>query len=144
MKNVLIFAFAILIVVGSREKLNGFKGNNTTAATESFFNEITSVEDVKHFEISNVSISAYTASKKECGKTDGITASGVMVHDGVIACNFLPFGTKVKIPGMFGDKVFTVYDRMAKKNSNNVDIYTKSLWRALRIGRSDRTIVVIN
>lgn len=145
MRKVLIFGMAILIIVGSKQKLNGNKSKED-GEDKIYFNTSLVNKEVraKGFEIHNVSISAYTASKKECGKSDGITASGDMVHDGVIACNFLPFGTKVKIPNMFGDKVFIVKDRMATYNNNNVDIYTKNLWRALRIGRSDQTIVVIN
>jgi len=45
-----------------------------------------------------------------------------MVRDGVIATNILPFGTKVRIPEIFGDKVFVVEDRMARKHADRVDI----------------------
>jgi len=42
-----------------------------------------------------------------------------------VAANFLPLGTKVRFPDLFGDKVFTVRDRMnAKYNgTTRVDIY---------------------
>ena len=40
---------------------------------------------------------AYTASVRECGKDDAITASGTHATEGrTIACDFLKFGTKVK------------------------------------------------
>ncbi len=109
-----------------------------------FMSIVTNAQKVQVVRVEGVSISAFTASKKECGKSDGITASGVKVHDGVIACNFLPFGTKVRIPSMYGDKVFTVYCRLKKGYVNHVDIYTKLVSTALRIGRRTCDIEVIS
>lgn len=45
-----------------------------------------------------------------------------------IAANFLPLGTQVKLPELFGDKVFTVRDRMnARYNgTNRIDIWVGS------------------
>lgn len=40
---------------------------------------------------------AYCSCPKCCGKSDGITASGKRAHNGTIACNWLPFGTKLII-----------------------------------------------
>jgi len=56
-------------------------------------------------------ITAYDSCKKCCGKDDGITASGKIARYGYIACNWLPFGTKVYIQGL-GE--FIVMDRGAK------------------------------
>jgi 3D (Asp-Asp-Asp) domain-containing protein len=56
-------------------------------------------------------ITAYDSCKKCCGKVDGITASGKIARYGYIACNWLPFGTKVYIKGL-GE--FKVMDRGAK------------------------------
>ncbi len=71
-----------------------------------------------------------TAYNSEAGQTDNspcITANGFNVCDyGVedtIAANFLTFGTKVKIPELFGDRVFVVRDRMNKRFSNRVDVW---------------------
>ena len=76
----------------------------------------------KHFVI--------TAYNSEAGQTDDspcITASNFNVcNNGVedtIAANFLPFGAKVKIPELFGDRVFTVRDRMNRRFSNRVDVW---------------------
>lgn len=56
-------------------------------------------------------LTAYDACIKCCGKTDGITASGKIAKPHhTIACNWLPFGTKVKIMG----EIYTVQDRGAK------------------------------
>ena len=53
-------------------------------------------------------VTAYTSAPDETSDHPLITASGAMVSDGIIAANFLPFGTQIEIPALFGTKVFTV------------------------------------
>lgn len=57
-------------------------------------------------------ITAYTSTPGQTDDTPFIAASGKRVHDGMIAANGLPFGTKIKIPAVYGDKIFIVEDRM--------------------------------
>ncbi len=57
-------------------------------------------------------ITAYTSTPGQTDDTPFIAASGKRVHDGMIAANGLPFGTRVKIPAVYGEKVFIVEDRM--------------------------------
>lgn len=57
-------------------------------------------------------ITAYTSTPGQTDDTPFIAASGKRVHDGMIAANGLPFGTKIKIPSVYGDKIFIVEDRM--------------------------------
>jgi len=75
----------------------------------------------------HITITAYNS---EVGQTDDspcITANGFDVcENGVedtIAANFLPFGAKIKIPELFGDRVFVVRDRMNRRFSNRVDVW---------------------
>jgi len=69
-------------------------------------------------------VTAYTSSPEETDDTPFITASGKYVEDGIIANNLLPFGTKVMIPELYGDKVFTVEDRMhSRKGKYHADIW---------------------
>jgi 3D (Asp-Asp-Asp) domain-containing protein len=82
-----------------------------------------------------------TAYNSEAGQTDDtpcITANGFNVCDyGVedtIAANFLPFGSKVKIPELFGDRVFVVRDRMNKRFSNRVDVWMIERPDAIKFG----------
>ncbi|MFA6306515.1 MAG: hypothetical protein WCV70_01320 [Patescibacteria group bacterium] len=86
----------------------------------------------------HVTITAYNS---EAGQTDNspcITANGFNVCDyGVedtIAANFLPFGSKVKIPELFGDRVFVVRDRMNKRFSNRVDVWMIERPDAVKFG----------
>ena len=71
-----------------------------------------------------------TAYNSEVGQTDDspcITANGFNVCEhgieDTIAANFLRFGAKVKIPDLFGDRVFIVRDRMNEKYSDRVDVW---------------------
>lgn len=57
-------------------------------------------------------ITAYTSTPDQTDDSPFIAASGKRVYDGMIAANWLPFGTKIKIPSVYGDKTFTVDDRM--------------------------------
>ncbi len=72
-----------------------------------------------------------------------ITADGTYVHDGVVATNLLPFGTKVMIPSLFGIKVFTVDDRMSSKLMNNMDIWMQTEGKAIFFGVHYANIIVL-
>jgi 3D (Asp-Asp-Asp) domain-containing protein len=89
-------------------------------------------------------ITAYSSSPDETDDTPFITAMGTATRDGVVATNFLPFGTKVKIPSLFGDKVFVVEDRMHPRKTNVLDIWMPNKQKALRFGASYTDIVVVN
>jgi 3D (Asp-Asp-Asp) domain-containing protein len=69
---------------------------------------------------------------------------GSQVRDGIIACNFLKFGTKVRLPEMYGDKVFVVEDRMAKKNSHKIDIWMPTRQAALSFGVRQLAVEIID
>lgn len=68
-------------------------------------------------------VTAYTSTIEECDGNPFITADGSVVADGIIATNALPFGTKVRIPQYFGEKVFTVHDRMNTRYWKRIDIW---------------------
>lgn len=70
-----------------------------------------------------VSTTAYTSDPRETDATPFTTANGTQVFDGVVATNFLKFGTRIRIPDYFGDKVFEVHDRMNPRFSNRIDIW---------------------
>ena len=69
-------------------------------------------------------ITAYSSTVGQTDSTPFITAAGTPVRDGVVANNLLAFGTKIKIPDLYGNKIFVVEDRMnRKKGSNQFDIW---------------------
>ena len=76
-------------------------------------------------------VTAYTASYEECGKTDGITSSGTKATEGrTIACDFLEFGTQVVILG----QTYTVEDRIGSGHPSKIDVYMGDRQDALRFG----------
>ena len=81
-----------------------------------------------------VIVTAYSSTPDQTDSSPFITANGTYVRDGIIAANFLPFGAKVKFPEYSGDKIFTVEDRMAKKNSHKIDIWMISRNAAMNFG----------
>ena len=88
---------------------------------------------------------AYSSEPSQTDETPFITASGATVHDGVAAANFLPLGTTFVIPQLFGDKVFTVEDRMNKKydGMHTIDLWFPDTQKAIDFGRRAVAIVVV-
>ena len=87
---------------------------------------------------------AYSSSPWETDDTPYITASGAYVREGIAANNLLPFGTKFKMPEVFGEKVFVVEDRLnTRKGYYHVDIWYPSRQEALNFGRKWTYIEVI-
>ncbi len=60
-------------------------------------------------------LTAYTSTPDQTDDSPFIAANGAHVYDGMVAANWLPFGTKIKIPSIYGDKIFTVEDRMNER-----------------------------
>lgn len=83
---------------------------------------------------------AYSSTPDQTDSTPFITAQGTYVRDGIVAANFLSFGTRVRFPQIYGDKIFIVEDRMAKRNSHKIDIWMSSRQQALEFGA--RTVKV--
>ena len=92
-------------------------------------------------------ITAYSSTKDQTDSTPCITANGFNVckhnQENVIAANFLPMGAKVQIPELFGDRVFTVQDRMNRRYGKRVDVWMTSRQRAKQFGIKHADVVVI-
>jgi len=105
-------------------------------------NPVISKEQVKK-EI-RVVITAYSSSTWETDNEPFVTAAGTLVRDGIVANNYLPIGTKIRIPELYGDKVFVVEDRMNWKKSNyHIDIWFPSYWEAKNFGAKRTYIEVL-
>lgn len=89
-----------------------------------------------------INASAYTAAADECGKSDGITASGLMVREKeTIACPpQFPFGTKLKIEGM---GTYMCQDRGGAIKGNHIDIYMETKKEAFAFGRRNLLAEVV-
>lgn len=91
-----------------------------------------------------------TAYNSEVAQTDNdpcTTANGFNLckhnQEDSIAANFLPFGTEVMIPDLFGDRVFVVRDRMNSRHANRVDVWMKERHDAIKFGIQVATIQVL-
>lgn len=87
-------------------------------------------------------ITAYCSCVKCCGKSNGITASGIKAVEGVtVAMNkSIPFGTKVYIDGV-GERI--VQDRGGAINGNRIDLYFDSHQEALNFGRQIKEVTIM-
>ncbi|MFH1656795.1 MAG: hypothetical protein ABH956_03430 [Candidatus Nealsonbacteria bacterium] len=92
----------------------------------------------------NVTVTAYSSTPWQTDDTPFITASGERVRDGIIASNLLPFGTEVKIPELYGDKVFVVKDRMHwRMGYYRIDIWFPETQQAINFGKKTTYIEVL-
>lgn len=83
---------------------------------------------------------AYTAAFDECGKTDGITASGLVATQGItVACDGLPLGTEVVIDG----HTYIIQDRFgAGHGKHRMDIYMEQKADAFKFGRQVKIVEI--
>jgi 3D (Asp-Asp-Asp) domain-containing protein len=91
-----------------------------------------------------VPISAYNS---EPGQTDAspfTTADGTQVRDGIVAANFLPHGTRIRIPDQFGNKVFEVHDRMNSRYTYKIDIWMLNKSDAFKWGVRNVKVEILN
>lgn len=88
-------------------------------------------------------ITAYSSEVRQTDSTPFITASGTTVRSGVVAANWLPIGTKVRIPDIFGDRVFVVEDRMNKRHQDRLDIWFPTRAEAVQFGVREARIEVL-
>jgi len=115
--------------------------NNTYA---SYIAKESTKEAKKVVQKIKVVITAYSSTPEETDDTPFITASGKTVADGIIANNMLPLGTKIRIPELYGNKVFTVEDRMNRRKSNyHFDIWLPSKELAINFGVKTAEIEVL-
>jgi len=82
-----------------------------------------------------VIITGYSSTEDQTDLDPFITASGERVADGIVANNLLSFDTEIRLPELFGDKVFVVKDRMHyRKGDFHIDIWFPSRQEALNFG----------
>ena len=116
--------------------------NNSLVATNSPF----AVKKTKKLEnkIYIVPASAYSSTIDQTDLTPFITAAGTHVRDGIMAANFLPLGTIVKIPELFGNKIFVVEDRMHSRYFYQIDIWFPTRAEAKEFGLQKVKIEIVS
>lgn len=76
----------------------------------------------------------YSSTPDQTDSTPFTTASGTRVHDGTVAANFLPFGTRIRFLNYRSENIFVVEDRHSPRLSDRVDIWFASRRTALHFG----------
>lgn len=94
-------------------------------------------------QVIQVTVTAYSSTEDQTDSTPFHTANGREVEDGVVAANFLPLGTALRIPEAFGDKVFTVEDRMHERFDRRLDIWMPTRESAQAFGIRYLTIEIL-
>ncbi len=110
------------------------------------FGELPEAEIARPRYTYTVPLTAYNSEPGQTDDTPCITASGYDLceanEENIVAANFLPLGTKVRIPELFGDRVFTVEDRMNARYTFKMDIWMKQKSDARAFGLKTATIEV--
>jgi len=92
-----------------------------------------------------VMVTAYSSTPEETDDTPFITASNTVVRNGIVANNGLPFGTRVRLPEIFGDRLLEVEDRMHwRKADNQVDVWLPSKEEAVHFGVQYATMEIVS
>jgi len=117
------------------------------AAEEEILEEDNTEPTIQVIRTSTHTITAYNSDPAQTDDTPCITANGFNVcehgEEDTIAANFLKFGTKVRIPDLYGDRIFVVRDRMNKRYSDRVDIWMKEKTDARQFGVKVAKIEVV-
>ena len=95
-----------------------------------------------------MTITAYSSNVEQTDSTPCTTASGLNVcernQEDIVATNFnwLPFGTQVKIPELYGEKVFIIHDRMNSRYTTHLDIWQQNYDKAIHFGAKHATVEI--
>lgn len=94
-------------------------------------------------QVIQVTVTAYSSTVDQTDSTPFHTANGKDVEDGIVAANFLPLGTQLRIPEVFGEKIFTVEDRMHDRFERHLDIWMPSRKEAQAFGIQYLTVEIL-
>lgn len=104
--------------------------------------------ETRKVEYSSVStVTAYNSEAAQCDASPCITANGYNLCtsqvSNTVAANHLPLGAKIRIPELFGSKVFVVRDRMNSRYYDRVDVWMKNKTEAINFGVKRASIEVL-
>jgi len=110
-------------------------------------NNLPESENWKTVNTTTRTITAYNSEIGQCDNSPCITANGFNVCEhgieDTIAANWLKFGTKVRIPELFGDRVFVVRDRMNPKHGEKMDIWMIDKQAARNFGKKIAVVEIL-
>lgn len=133
----------------SFEKLFSWDNGQTVSAKSDKITLAEPTPKIKIVKTHTVRATGYSSTPDQTDSTPFTTASGTRVRDGIIAANIyfngrrIPFGTLVRIPEIYGDKIFVVEDRMNIRYKNNIDIWFPERSLARTFGSKKVTIEIV-
>ena len=137
-KGVYILIVAILLAIFCLPKISSLANYEITNNYYQKLQHLVSFNFKPKVETIHIYVTAYSSSPDETDDTPCIAASGYDLckhnKENVVACNFLPFGTKVKFPELDPDKTYTVVDRMHERFNSRMDIWMTSKAKASDFG----------
>jgi 3D (Asp-Asp-Asp) domain-containing protein len=111
---------------------------NTNNTEQVLLNSLPEASDWNVVRTGYYSMTAYNSEAAQCYGDPCITANGFNLcehnTEDSVAANFLKFGTRIRIPELFGDRVFVVRDRMNSRYQDRVDVWMKEKQDALNFG----------
>lgn len=136
----------VSIIIGAIQVAIAAAPSGAVNPPHEYLSELASISAETPFEAPQktivATITGYSSTEDQTDSTPFITASNTYVRDGVVAANFLPIGTKIQIPKLFGNKVFTVEDRMHQRFNDRIDIWFPERELARQFGLRKATVVV--
>lgn len=131
-------------VLANSIKKNNQEYSNLVAVGENSLIATSNPADPVRTKKVKVIITGYSSTVWQTDDSPFVTASGKYVEDGIIANNMLPFGTRVRIPELYGDKIFVVEDRMnSRKGYYHVDVWFEDYSQAKDFGAKTTYIEVL-
>jgi len=108
----------------------------------------------KPVEKMTVIATSYNSHESQTDSTPCISANGYDLceadQENVIAANFLPLGSKITVPELYGDQIFTVVDRMNSRypkfcvgTTCRIDFWKRSYSDARNFGKKTIEIIVL-
>jgi len=144
----LLFPAPVIAIEGAAAAANNkevTKTNNISTGTKQ--NDLFSGTEIFIESVSSLTITAYNSEPGQTDNSPCVTANGFnLCEHGIedtVAANFLPFGAKVRIPDLYGSRIFTVRDRMNARYQNRMDIWMASKDDAIQFGVKKARIEVL-
>lgn len=137
-KGVYLLIIAIFIAVFCLPKISSFASHETTNNYYQKLQHLVGLNFKPKTETMFIYVTAYSSTPGQTDDTPCIAASGYDLckhnKENVVACNFLPFGTKVKFPELDSDKTYNVVDRMHERFNSRMDIWMTNKEKAEQFG----------
>jgi 3D (Asp-Asp-Asp) domain-containing protein len=96
----------------------------------------------------NLTLTAYNSLPNQTDGSPCITANGFNVcqhrKEDTVAINSLPFGAKVRIPELFGNRIFIVRDRMNRRYTERMDIWMLNYTDAVKFGKKIAKVEILD